>query len=162
MVGKISLSRPSYVVYEHVDLETFKKFASDFGFDEVPNSAETGNVFFRGYGKNRYVYVAQQAPAGSPPRFIGGAFCASSEEDFETAQRIKGARFVDMSNWPGGGKMVVLHDPNGFEMRVVWGQEEQALPEHGISRLSGRPSLNGALDNDKHRLGKYTGFSPVH
>jgi len=155
MAEKINLLRPSYVVYEHVDLETFRKFANDFGLEEVTASTDTNNIFFRGYGKDRFVYIARQAPAGSQPRFVGGGFCATSEADFERAGRLEGAQSIDISTWPGGGRLVVLRDPNGYEMHVIWNQEEQSLPEHGISRLSGRPVANGALDKDKHRLGRY-------
>ena len=100
MAEKINLLRPSYVVYEHVDLETFKKFANDFGLEEVTASTDQDNIFFRGYGKDQFVYIARQAPAGSQPRFVGGGFCATSEEDFEKAARLEGAQLVDISKWP--------------------------------------------------------------
>lgn len=153
MANKVVLSRPSYTIYEHSDLGQFRRFASDFGLEEIQTIE--GNIFFKGYGKDPYVYIARQASPSNDAKFIGGAFCARTKEDFEAASQIEGARSVDISSWPGGGKMVVLNDPNGFEMRVVWGQQEQVLPEHGVSVLSGRPAMNGALDHDKYRKGLF-------
>jgi hypothetical protein len=150
---KISLSRLGYVIYEHPDFEKFKIFAKEFGLTSAKDNNDT--VYFSGYGKDQFVYVARQSPSGQPKRFIGAGFIASTAEDFETATRIEGAQSIDTSNRPGGGRAVSIPDPNGFEMQVVWDQEERKLPSHGLSACSGgRPTINGALDGDKDRRGR--------
>lgn len=154
MAPKCNLSRLSHVVYERPEAERFTEFAKDFGFEQNRQNAVKNTLFFKGYGKDPYVYISQTVPNGSPARFIGGAFVAQTEDDYNAALRIEGAEEIDISSWPAGGKMVRLLDPNGYEMRVMWGQQEQELPEHGISVLSGRPPMNGALDNDKSRRGE--------
>lgn len=150
--AKINLTRLSYVVYEHTSLETFRQFATDFGFVEEPSS-EPSIVYFRGYGKDPYVYVAHQADKKG---FIGAAFAAESAEDFNRSSRLPNSRVQDLSNAPGGGKSVNITDPNGYEMIVLWGQQLRELPEHGSSNLVGRPAVNGALDRDKQRKGDFT------
>ena len=150
--AKVNLSRLSHVIYEHPDLDVFRSFARDFGLEEVPDCGEKDSALFRGYGKDPYVYIAHHAASEGSKAFVGSAFCARSEQDFETARRIEGAKLVDISSRPGGGKMVVLSDPNNYELRVLFGQKEQALPAQGVSVCTGgRPVVNGALD--KHRKG---------
>ena len=151
--SKVILQRLAFVVYEHPDLDTFKTFAKDFGLEEDVDHSKNDVIYFRGYGKDRYVYVARRAPDGVTKRFVGGGFVANSAVDFERACRIPGAKVVDVSSRPGGGKLAVIKDPNGFEMQVLYGQEEQTPPEHGVSVCAGgHPPTNGALD--KHRKGK--------
>ena len=150
---KISLSRLGYVIYEHPDFENFRTFAKEFGLTPAKEAKDT--VYFTGYGKDQFVYVARQAPSGEAKRFIGAGFVASTAEDFEAATHIRGAQSIDTSSRPGGGKAVSIPDPNGFEMQVVWDQEERNLPSHGLSACNGgRPTVNGALDEDKYRRGK--------
>lgn len=150
--NKVNLSRLSHVIYEHPDLEVFRSFARDFGLEEITDYIEKDTALFRGYGKDQYVYIARQAPKDEGKKFVGGAFVARSEQDFETACKMEGAKQVDISSRPGGGRMVVLRDPNDYEIRILYGQEEQTLPDKGISNVTGgRPVINGALD--KHRKG---------
>ena len=151
---KISLSRLGYVIYEHPDFEKFQVFAKEFGLTSAQESNDS--VYFSGYGKDQFVYVARRAASGGSKRFIGAGFVASTSEDFEAATRMKGAQSIDTSNRPGGGKAVSIPDPNGFEMQVVWDQDERKLPSHGLSACSGgRPTVNGALDEDKYRRGRF-------
>ena len=148
--NRITLTRLSHVVYQHPDIEVFKSFASDFGFEKTDIQPEKDAVLFRGYGKDQYVYVAHQAPAGESKKFIGGGFVAQSREDFEKACQMATAEVVDVSAWPGAGKMVKLRDPNGYEMRILWDQEERTPPAQGISVIEGgRATLNGALDKPR-------------
>ncbi|KAK3112037.1 hypothetical protein LTR53_012102 [Teratosphaeriaceae sp. CCFEE 6253] len=104
------------------------------------------------------------ATADSSPRFYGSGFHARSSADFEKASSIEGAQQVDISARPGKGRMITLHDPNGYEIQFLWDQEGRTPPEHGISVCTGgHPPMNGALE--KHRkvpaqshagLGDYT------
>lgn len=152
---KITLSRLSHVIYQHPDLDVFKSFAKDFGFEQTDIQPEQEAVFLRGYGKDQYVYIACQAPAREEEKFIGGGFVAKTEDDFNQACQLPNAEVVDVGRWPGAGKMVKVRDPNGFEIRVLWNQEERTPPELGVSVVKGgRPTMNGALD--KPRKGDFT------
>lgn len=154
--GKINLTRLSYVVYEHTSLDVFRQFAKDFGFVEELSSTPL-TVFFRGYGEDPFLYVARQA---DKKRFVGAAFAAESAEDFDRATDLPNAKVQDLSNAPGGGSSVVITDPNGYEMIVLWNQQLRERPDHGISNLVGRPDVNGALDSDKKRKGHFTRMEP--
>ena len=151
--NKVHLDRLSYVIYEHPDISVFLSFADDFGF-EVADKSEEGNVFLRGYGADPYIYIARQAPSGQQKRFCGSGFRAKTESDFERACNLEGAQVIDISNRPGGGKMVSLPDVNGFELQIVFGQEERIVPSKGVSNVyDGRPNVNGAVN--KVRKGEY-------
>ena len=152
---KISLSRLSYVIYEHPDFENFKTFAKEFGL--VNAKENDGEIFYRGYGTDRFVYVARRAPSGGSKQFIGAGFVARSSGDFKAASQIQGAQTIDTSIRPGGGKAVSIPDPNGFEMQVIWDQEEQTIPAQGVSNCLGGHPMNGAIG--KERIGK---DDPLH
>lgn len=145
----VRLTRLSYVIYEHPSIDDFRKFADHFGFVETGSNDKDGSIYYRGYGEDPYVYIARPAPNGGRKRFIGAGFTAESEDDFEKASRIEGAQKVDISDRPGGGQSVVLRDPNGFEMVVVWGQEQRTPPAQGISALVGQPPVNGAINKTR-------------
>ncbi len=144
---KIILSRLAYTVYQHADFESFRSFAKDFGFEQV--GAFDSAVFFRGYGKDPFCYRAQQAPSGEPKAFVGAGFVARSQQDFDSACRLEGATVIDVSKWPGGGRMVRIKDPNGFFLEVVHGQTERNPPAHGISAVTAGHASNGALDKNR-------------
>ncbi|KAL6808176.1 glyoxalase family protein [Trichoderma sp. SZMC 28015] len=161
--SKISLQRLSYVIYEHPDVVKFLTFAEDFGF-ELAAKSENGEVFFRGYGPDPFLYVARPA-SGSAPNFHGAGFVARSGIDFQKACNFPGAQLVDVSHRPGGGKMVRITDPNGYVVEIVQGQEERFVPQEGISVVAGgRPQVNGAVQ--KTRKGVFnrmtSGPSKVH
>lgn len=150
---KVNLSRLSYVIYEHSDLATFEKFSEDFGFESAGKS-DDGDVFFRGYGLDPYIYVARQAPPGEGKKFHGAGFIAQSSEDFDRACELEGAQVSLDYQCPGGGKVVSVPDPNGYTIQVVYGQEDQSAPRQGISNVhDGQPNVNGAIN--KGRRGKF-------
>lgn len=150
---KVHLDRLSYVIYEHPDISAFLSFADDFGF-EVAGKSEEGDIYLRGYGADPYIYIARQAPSGQDKKFCGSGFRAQTASDFERACQLEGAQVSDLSTRPGGGKMVSLSDVNGFELQIVFGQEERNVPSKGISNVyDGSPNVNGAVN--KVRKGKH-------
>ncbi|KAK0254670.1 hypothetical protein LTS00_018314, partial [Friedmanniomyces endolithicus] len=151
----IRLQRLSFVIYEHPDLDAFKHFARDFGFEVASSTAD--ETLFAGYGRDPFVYVARAAPVGAGKRFVGAGFAAEGKDDFEKACAVAGAETIDAARRQGGGLAVRILDPNGFEVQVCWGQREQPLPPRGISAETGRkgrPVINGTLD--KARKGEFT------
>lgn len=157
-MSKINLQRLSYVVYEHVDMEVFDKFSIDFGFRRVPGMFDDGDVLYEGYGLDPYVYKARPVSFGKDQRFLGAGFVARTLADFEKAQKIAGARRVDISHLPGGGSCVQLTDCNGYELQIVYGQTEKKSLHSGVSNVyEGEPGANGAVE--KHRKGVFNRMS---
>lgn len=149
---QIRLDRLSYVIYEHPDAGNFNDFAAEFGFEHAGQVDKS--TFYKGYGADRYVYVAQDGGENSSKRFLGAGFRASSEQDFQRAVSLDTAELVDGSKRPGKGSIARVTDPNGYFIEIVWAQEEQSVPSDGLSSLvSGRGQVNGALV--KNRKGEY-------
>ncbi|GKT51987.1 metapyrocatechase 2 [Colletotrichum spaethianum] len=123
---KVQLSRPAHIYVDHPDLAKFTEFAVDFGFIEEARTEEM--VYFRGYGKDPYVYVACQSKDGKP-RFRGAAFVAASQEEFDKAAKLEGARLGSMESAPGGGKIITFNRPDETYFHVVFGQRERKVDQ---------------------------------
>ncbi|PLB36084.1 2,4,5-trihydroxytoluene oxygenase [Aspergillus candidus] len=119
---KVQLSRITHVYFEHADLEAFTGFAEDFGFVEAARKGKT--IYYRGYGRDPYVYVASQSSARKS-KFLGAAFAARDEENFTKAAAMPGAFRKTLVEAPGGGEIVTFTRPNGTLFHVVWGQIER-------------------------------------
>jgi hypothetical protein len=150
--SKVQLVRLSHVYFEHHDLSKFAKFALDFGLVEAHRSGST--IYFRGYGKDPYVYVATKAKEGRG-KFGGAAFVAASQEEFDKATKISGGVMRDLDGAPGGGKIITFHRPNDTFMHVVFGQEERMVDIDHIP--SGTHVSQGPYNTpfEKPRLGEY-------
>jgi hypothetical protein len=150
--SKVQLIRLSHIYFEHPNLKEFDKFAKDFGFVEAERRGDT--VYYRGYGKDPYVYVASKSK-DKEPKFGGAAFVAASSEEFEKAAQLPGATVRALYDVPGGGKMVTIARPNGTFMYVVYAQEERAIDTSLIP--SGTHDSQGPYNTpfEKPRLGTY-------
>lgn len=157
--SKIQLERLGHVYFEHRSLEEFQRFAKDFGFIEERRIGST--IYYRGYGKDPYVYVASQSPTRSS-RFLGAAFVARDEENFEKATKLEGAILKDISHAPGGGRLVTIARPNGTFMHVVYGQEERQV-DPTCDLPSKTVESQGPLNKPfkKERLGVFQRFKPA-
>jgi len=122
--SKVQLERLSHVYFEHTDLKQFAAFAIDFGFVEQARNGDT--IYFRGYGVSPYCYVATKSKNGKA-RFLGAAFVAQSQEEFDKAAKIDGAVMKDLNEAPGGGKMITFARSDDTFMHVVYGQEERKI-----------------------------------
>ncbi|KAH8887259.1 glyoxalase family protein [Thozetella sp. PMI_491] len=159
--NKVILDRLSYVIYEHVDTPKFLEFSKDFGFEHTEHSSGS-DVLLRGYSMDPYIYITRQAPEGQGGRFCGSGFRARTEEDFEQACNLQGAQVQDISSRPGGGRMVSLTDVNGFELQIIYGQQERAVPERGVSNVfHGRPNVNGAINKVRMGIFNRMGSGPA-
>ena len=81
--------------------------------------------WFRGYGPDQYVYYMREGPK----KFLGGCFQVESKEELEKCLNLPGATILtdgieEMKDAPGGGYMVSLTDPEGFQVNFVYGQAE--------------------------------------
>ena len=120
--SKVQLARPTHVYFEHPDLDKFRKFAQDFGF--VEERVTKDKIYFRGYGRDPYVYVASKSRDGKP-RFGGAAFVAASGEEFNKAAKLPGAVVGSLDGAPGGGRIVTFSRPDKTFFHVVFGQQER-------------------------------------
>jgi len=121
---KVQLARLSHVYFEHPNLDEFSKFASDFGFVLV--SSTGNNWYFRGYGKDPYVYVASQSTDGKP-HFGGPAFVAASREEFDKAKALPGGKLGKVVDAPGGGEIISFERADDTHSNIVFGQEERQI-----------------------------------
>lgn len=100
------------------DLDLAEEFLTDFGMVRV---ARTNNaLYMRGTDPEHHLHVTELGD----PKFIGVAFYAASENDLKQAAKLDGASDVHDIDEPGGGKRVVLTDPNGFQVELIHGQEK--------------------------------------
>jgi hypothetical protein len=124
--------RIAHIYQKHPDLWKWKVFAKDFGFVEA--ARHKGTIYFGGYGKDSYCVVASASQTGKK-ELGGAAFIAKTEEDFEKANMISGARLVDISSAPGGGRMVSIPMPTNNFIHVLWGQVDREEPRSPPSAI---------------------------
>lgn len=120
-----------YVRFNVTDLQKQRRFLEDFGFavDEA-----NGMLLARGPNASRYVYIAEQSDTA---RFVSVGFQAASAADLEALALKDGCPIIADNDLPGGGKILRLTDPNGFQIEVVHGTEAvQTLPAGGRNALN--------------------------
>ncbi len=156
--SKVQLCRLSHVYFEHPDLNEFSKFAKDFGFIEAKRTKD--KIYFRGYGKDQYVYVATKNK-DKKPRFMGACFVALNREEFDKAAKIEGAEMKSLTDAPGGGEMITIPRLGDTYMHIIYGQKEREVDPQD-STASTHDFL-GPLNTpfEKPRRGKIHPFSPV-
>jgi len=126
---KIKVVRIAHVCYTHVDMEKAHSFLTDFGLTEVDR--RDGKVFYKGYGRDPFVYCAMK---GTEKSFSGAAFVVESLADLERAsQMLPKATGIEDLDAPGGGKRVTFYDPqDGFPFHLVYGQDESVSENDGV------------------------------
>lgn len=147
---QIKLVKLAHMRYQHPDLVTLAIFLRDFGMHVAQQSEDGSEMWFRGYGPDPYVYYARRGTR----QFLGGTFEVESRHDLETATQLPGAsEVIEMTDAPGGGHMVVLHDPDGFPINLMHGQVPTPVGD-----LPHRIILND--ETDKPRVRKFNRFTP--
>lgn len=152
---KVQLDRLGHVYFEYPDLEKFDKFAMDFGF--IAAKRENGRIFYRGYGKDAYLFVASQSADGKS-HFKGPAFVARSEKEFEKAKAIPGAEIKSLKDAPGGGEIITFKRAEDTWFHVIYGQKEREIetPSPPTATHEEVGPLNTAFT--KPRQGKFQRF----
>lgn len=157
---KIQLDRLLYTHYQHENIERANKFFLDFGLIPVRQSDEL--IYYRGFGENPFVYVAEKSP-DKAKHFVGGGWLVSSSRDLDEASRLPGASKVQESTAPGGGKFVDLEDPNGIKVRLLHGVALREKDEQ--KQEEPKPVVMNSW-NEKPRKGEFQRFdkgpSKVH
>jgi catechol 2,3-dioxygenase-like lactoylglutathione lyase family enzyme len=75
----------------------------------------------RGTDSDPYFHVTHLGE----PSFVGFAFEAKSENDLSTLAKSEDGK-IETLDGPGGGRVVRLTDPNGFQIEVVAGRTQSA------------------------------------
>lgn len=110
------------------DLGVMQQFLEDFGFVLVHR--DNKRIYMRGTGESPFIHVTELGDPGT----ISFAYTAEDESVLHDFVKRGAARSVDEIDEPGGGKRVILKDPNGFSVEVVYGREKTA-PLPPLSRV---------------------------
>jgi catechol 2,3-dioxygenase-like lactoylglutathione lyase family enzyme len=106
----------AFVRFTAPDLDKMEAFLTDFGLARAHRDATT--LYMRGQGGDPYVHVTHLGEPG----FKGVAFRARSQDDLVALAKSEDAK-VEALDGPGGGKVVRLKDPDGFNVEVVASRE---------------------------------------
>ncbi|KAJ9615221.1 hypothetical protein H2200_001295 [Cladophialophora chaetospira] len=157
---KIKLDRLLYTQYQHQNLESAHKFFTDFGFHVA--AREDNIIYYRGFGENPFIYVAEQSPDKSK-HFAGSGFVVREREDLETASKRPGASKIEQSTAPGRGSYVDIKDPRGNNIRLLHGLTFREKEEQ--KKEIPKPVIFNTWE-DKPRKGEFQRFddgpSKVH
>lgn len=145
---RVRLQKTAFVVYNHTDVEDSERFLTDFGLDVVER--RDGTIFYGGYSNEPFCYISH---VDKQEKSFGGAgYVVESREDLEKAIKIPGASQVEKFDAPGGGEIVSLKDPLGFNVFLVYGQENyERTPFEG-------QKLVVNYEEDKPRKGRFHRF----
>ncbi len=107
----------AYVRFRAPDLDRAEAFLADFG---LVRSARTETaLYMRGTDDAHHVHVTELGEPG----FAAVGLRAERAADLDAIARAPGAGAVEDIAEPGGGRRVVLTDPNGIRLEVVHGIE---------------------------------------
>ena len=105
----------AYVRFSTPDLETMEAFLTEFGMVRVERTSTA--LYMRGLDEEPFLHVTQRGDPG----FLAAGFAAASLQDLETLAREENVS-IEHVDGPGGGSVVRLTDPNGFQIEVVAGR----------------------------------------
>ena len=121
----------AWLEFEKPDLDRAERFLADFGFEVADRTPEV--LLLRGRWAGPACLVVRR---GRTSRFAGTAFQADARGDLDRLARGAGGTVTAHS----GGHAVVLRDPSGIPVRVVYGiREFPALPERAPLALNFGP-----------------------
>lgn len=112
------------LAFQRPSLTEAARFLTDFGL--VVHSQHEHVLYARGRGAAPTCYRVERGPE---PRFVGLAFAVESRAELYALSALPGASSVRAYEGPGGGELVTLRDPSGFQVEVSHGRAaEPALP----------------------------------
>jgi catechol 2,3-dioxygenase-like lactoylglutathione lyase family enzyme len=107
--------------FEKPDLDRAERFGTDFGFTVADRTPDT--VLLRGRQAAAACLVVRRGPQA---RFVGPTFAVAARDDLDRLARGTGGTVTAHR----GGHGVLLRDPSGYPVHVVYGIPEfPALPE---------------------------------
>ena len=116
----IKVNDIAFVRFNAPDLDKMETFLSDFGLVRAQRDATT--LYMRATDGDPFCHVTHLGEPG----FAGFAFEAKSEGDLAAFAKSQDAKIETLAG-PGGGKVVRLTDPNGFQIEVVAGRKESPM-----------------------------------
>jgi catechol 2,3-dioxygenase-like lactoylglutathione lyase family enzyme len=121
------------------DLDVMQGFLEDFGMVKVHRDDQ--RLYMRGTGDSPFIHVTELGEAGT----IAYAYDAADESVLHDFVKSGAAKAIETIDEPGGGKRVVLTDPNGLSIEVVSGRQKIApLSPRVQLRASTSPSMRQA------------------
>lgn len=117
MVTAIDIAQ---VTYAAPDLEVMEGFLTAFGMTKTSGSDDQ-TLYMRGTGTQRHIHVTRKA---AKQAFIGTSVEVAGREDLVALAAMAGSSAISESTEPGGGEQVVMHTPDGYEIRAVFGREK--------------------------------------
>lgn len=144
----IKVEDTAFVRYGAPDLQQMKAFLLDFGMVEV--RATPDRLWMRGSGAAPFVHVTERGEAG----FRALGFRARSVEDLAKLAAREGVPVEPLDD-PGGGSVVRLRDPGGYNIEVVAGQQAAPRRQSGV-----RQSWNVAENASRLREAKRVTAGP--
>lgn len=144
-MSAIRIRDMGYVAFSAPDLDRMRAFLKDFGLRPSDTDEDSSDVLhMRGMGSTPFLH---RTVIGEPG-FHALGLRAESVADLETLAKAEGVEVEDAAG-PGGGSVVVLHDPDGRRVEIVAGQAEaEAVP------LQDRPPGNQASTKARLRAVK--------
>ncbi len=123
-MSTIKIEDVAFVRFRAPDLTEMRGFLDDFGLTLA--EAADSRLFARGSGPAPVVHITERGEPG----FASVGFRAASLEDLERLAASEGVA-TEPFDAPGGGRRLVLTDPDGHSVEVVAGQapaEPQEIP----------------------------------
>lgn len=118
----------AYLIFVRPDLDQAARFLVDFGLQVALRTPDC--LYLRGAGAAPLCYRIER---GERARFVGFGLTVAQRGDLEALGRIPGASAIVASGMPGGGELLRLTDPSGFQVEVICGQRPAApLPRRAL------------------------------
>jgi catechol 2,3-dioxygenase-like lactoylglutathione lyase family enzyme len=108
----------AHLTFARPDLPAAARFLTDFGLRTVAVTPDA--LVLRAADDAPFCYVVRREPK---PRFVGLALRVANRSDLERIGCLPTAGAIEPLQLPGGGEVVRLTDPSGFEIEVVHGQQ---------------------------------------
>lgn len=129
----------AYVRFSAPDLDEMERFAIAFGL--TPTVRTGARLICRTAGPEPVAHVTDLGDA----KFVAVGFRADNLADLDRLAALDDAAVEDL-DFPGGGKVVRLKDPDGHGVEVVAGQAKVETPS-----LRGEPVRNSAQARSRSR-----------
>ncbi len=121
-----------YMRFQRPDLDRTCKDLTHFGLFPVLQTKDL--LLMRACNEAPYCYINEK---GDEAKFVGYGVSVSSRKDLEKLAKLDGASPIHNLDMPGGGECVTLHDPAGFQVDVIYGQQQvEALEDRDTSTLN--------------------------
>src|SRR6185312_2564523 len=96
-------------------LDAQEEFLTAFGMVRAARTATA--LYMRGTDPAHHIHVTEKGDPG----FVGFAWAVATEDELKTAAKLPGASGIAAIDEPGGGRRVILTEPNGYAIEIVYG-----------------------------------------